>query len=252
MKYTPKPPRLTLEEQERVQTWLDAFIHAPADQRPQDPEMDALTHKALRWYVHQQQQDPHQGSILSDDQIAALCEGPSPMIAPFVGGQVSQEGERRVISYGLTSYGYDARVAPEWQLCREPRPANPHAPIDPLQFDPASFEQVQTANLIIPPHGFALARTVERFKIPRDVLVLCVGKSTYARVGLIVNVTPLEPEWEGEVTLELSNTTPRPIMVRGNQGICQFIFHRAADVCRTSYKDKGGKYQDQRGITFAR
>jgi dCTP deaminase len=174
------------------------------------------------------------------------------MIAPFVPQQVKEVGGARIISYGLTSYGYDARAAAEWQVCREPRPANPHAPIDPLHFDPKAFEPYDYPALTLAPHGFALARTVERFIIPRDVLVLCVGKSTYARCGLVVNVTPLEPEWEGHVTLELSNTTPRPILIRADQGICQFVFFRASESCATSYRDKDGKYQDQHGITFPR
>lgn len=166
------------------------------------------------------------------------------MIEPFV---ESQRGNG-MISYGLSSYGYDARVAPEFRIFTNVDSAM----IDPKNFEAKSFVERNTDVCIIPPNSFALARTVEYFRIPRDVLVVCLGKSTYARCGLIVNVTPLEPEWEGHVTLEISNTTPLPAKVYANEGLCQFLFFKGDTVCEVSYKDRGGKYQGQRGVTLPR
>jgi dCTP deaminase len=166
------------------------------------------------------------------------------MIEPFV---EAQRGNG-IISYGVSSYGYDARVAPEFRIFTNVD----NALIDPKNFQADSFVERNTDVCIIPPNSFALARTVEYFRIPRDVLVVCLGKSTYARCGLIVNVTPLEPEWEGHVTLEISNTTPLPAKVYANEGLCQFLFFKGESMCEVSYKDRGGKYQGQRGVTLPR
>ncbi len=166
------------------------------------------------------------------------------MIEPFVEEQV-REG---VISYGLSSYGYDIRVADEFRVF-----TNVHSTVvDPKNFDPRSFVEIRGDHCIIPPNSFALARTVEYFRIPRNVLTLCVGKSTYARCGIIVNVTPFEPEWEGYATLEISNTTPLPAKIYAGEGIAQVIFFVAMEECEISYRDKRGKYQKQEGITLPR
>ena len=180
-------------------------------------------------------------AILSDKWIreAARTQG---MIEPFV------EAQRRdgCISYGLSSYGYDARVAPEFKIF-----TNVDSTIvDPKAFDPKNFVDRETDVCIIPPNSFALARTVEYFRIPRDILVICLGKSTYARCGIIVNVTPLEPGWEGHVTLEFSNTTPLPAKIYANEGIAQVLFFEADEECRVSYADKKGKYQKQQSIVL--
>jgi dCTP deaminase len=153
-----------------------------------------------------------------------------------------------VISYGLSSYGYDARVSDEFKIFTNVDSAT----VDPKDFSNQSFVDRQSDVCIIPPNSFVLARTVEYFRIPRDVLVICVGKSTYARCGIIVNVTPLEPEWEGHVTLEFSNTTPLPAKIYANEGACQFLFLEASESCETSYLDKAGKYMQQRGVTLPR
>ena len=164
------------------------------------------------------------------------------MINPFAENQV-REG---VISYGVSSYGYDLRVADEFKIF-----TNVNSTIvDPKHFDEKSFVEFRGPVCIVPPNSFALARSVEYFKIPRSVLTVCVGKSTYARCGIIVNVTPLEPEWEGYVTLEISNTTPLPARVYSNEGLCQIVFFESAELCETSYKDKKGKYQAQQGIVL--
>ncbi len=164
------------------------------------------------------------------------------MINPFAESQV-REG---VISYGLSSYGYDLRVAEEFKIF-----TNVNSTIvDPKQFDERSFVEFRGPVCIIPPNSFTLARSVEYFRIPRSVLTICVGKSTYARCGIIVNVTPLEPEWEGYVTLEISNTTPLPARVYSNEGLCQIVFFDSEELCEVSYKDKQGKYQGQKGIVL--
>jgi dCTP deaminase len=182
-------------------------------------------------------------SVQSDKWIRrmALEHG---MIEPFNEKQV-REG---VISYGLSSYGYDARIADEFKIFTNIN----HTIVDPKDFDPRSFVDFKGEQCIIPPNSFALARTVERFRIPRDVIVVCVGKSTYARCGIIVNVTPLEPEWEGIVTLEVSNTTPLPARIYAGEGIAQFLFFEGDEPCETSYADKKGKYQAQQGLTLPR
>ncbi len=166
------------------------------------------------------------------------------MIEPFVDRQ-TRDG---VISYGLSSYGYDARVSDEFKIFTNVD----NAIVDPKSFSEQSFVERQAEICIIPPNSFVLARTVEYFRIPRDMIVICLGKSTYARCGIIVNVTPLEPEWEGHVTLEFSNTTPLPAKVYANEGAAQFLFLKADAACEVSYADRGGKYQRQRGVTLPR
>jgi dCTP deaminase len=180
-------------------------------------------------------------AILSDRWIRRMAQEMG-MIEPFVDAQ-KREG---VISYGLSSYGYDARVGTDFKIFTNVN----SAVVDPKNFDQNSFVDRNTDVCIIPPNSFALARTVEYFRIPRDVLVICVGKSTYARCGIIVNVTPLEPEWEGHVTLEFSNTTPLPAKIYANEGAAQFLFLQGEQPCETSYRDKAGKYQGQRGVTL--
>jgi len=164
------------------------------------------------------------------------------MISPF------EEGARRegIISYGLSSYGYDARVADEFKIFTNVDSAT----IDPKNFSETGFVDRKTDVCVIPPNSFVLARTVEYFKIPRDTLVICLGKSTYARCGIIVNVTPLEPEWEGHVTLEFSNTTPLPAKIYANEGACQFLFLKGDRPCEVSYRDRSGKYMGQTGVTL--
>ena len=166
------------------------------------------------------------------------------MIEPFESGQIS-EGK---ISFGLSSYGYDLRVSDEYKIFTNVN----NSVVDPKNVDPNSFVDFRGPVCIVPPNSFALARSVEYFRIPRNVMTLCVGKSTYARCGIIVNVTPFEPEWEGYVTLEISNSTPLPAKIYSHEGLCQVIFFEASEPCRTSYKDRNGKYQKQVGITPAR
>jgi dCTP deaminase len=167
------------------------------------------------------------------------------MIEPFEESLTRQTSGGPVISYGLSSYGYDLRVADEFKVFTNVY----NAVVDPKAFDPRSFVDLCAPSCLVPPNSFALARSVEYFRIPRDVLTLCVGKSTYARCGIIVNVTPLEPEWEGHVTLEISNTTPLPARIYANEGLAQVIFLAATESCEISYANRAGKYQGQRGIT---
>ncbi len=166
------------------------------------------------------------------------------MIEPFVEAQ-KRDG---VISYGLSSYGYDARVASEFKVFTN----IDSVVVDPKDFSERSFVSRTGATCMIPPNSFALAHTIEVFRIPRDVLVVCLGKSTYARCGIIVNVTPLEPEWEGQVTIEISNTTPLPARIYANEGICQFLFLQGAGPCEISYAERAGKYMGQRGVATPR
>jgi dCTP deaminase len=180
-------------------------------------------------------------SIMPDHWIRKMAQDHA-MISPFVERQ-KREG---CISYGLSSFGYDARVADDFKIFTN----IDNAIVDPKNFADSSFVNRKTDVCVIPPNSFALARTVEYFKIPRDILVICLGKSTYARCGLIVNVTPLEPEWEGHVTLEISNTTPLPAKVYANEGLCQFLFLQGASAPEVSYKDRGGKYMGQTGVTL--
>ncbi len=179
-------------------------------------------------------------SIKSDRWIRDKAR--SGMIEPFSEKQV----RTGCISYGLSSYGYDLRVSDEFKIFTNVNSAI----IDPKNFDERSFVAVQSDSVIVPPNSFALARSIEYFRIPRDVLTLCVGKSTYARCGIIVNVTPFEPEWEGFVTLEISNTTPLPAKIYANEGLCQILFFQSDEPCETSYADRAGKYQGQVGITL--
>ncbi len=182
-------------------------------------------------------------SIMPDSWIReqALNRG---MIEPFVDRQ-KRDGS---ISFGLSSYGYDARLAPEFRIFTN----IDSAIVDPKNFSDQSFVERSGEHCTIPPNSFALARTIEYFRIPRDILVICLGKSTYARCGIIVNVTPLEPEWEGHVTLEFSNTTPLPARLYANEGICQFLFLKGSAPPEISYADRAGKYMGQRGVTLPR
>jgi len=168
------------------------------------------------------------------------------MIEPFAPELVRAVNGHRIVSYGTSSYGYDVRVANEFKVF-----TNINSTIvDPKAFDDKTFVDFTGDYCIIPPNSFALARTVEYFRIPRNVLTVCLGKSTYARCGIIVNVTPLEPEWEGHVTLEFSNTTPLPAKIYANEGVAQMLFFESDEVCETSYKDRGGKYLGQTGVTL--
>jgi len=180
-------------------------------------------------------------SIMSDSWIREMSQKHG-MIEPFIENQ-RREG---TISYGLSSYGYDARVSREFKIFTN----IDNAIVDPKEFSSKSFVDRDNDICIIPPNSFALARTVEYFRVPRDVLVICLGKSTYARCGIIVNVTPLEPEWEGHVTLEFSNTTPLPAKIYANEGACQFLFLKGDKPCDVSYADRAGKYMKQRGVTL--
>ena len=187
-------------------------------------------------------------SIKSDKWIRRMAEQ-TGMIEPFEPAQVRHAADgHRIISYGTSSYGYDIRCAREFKVF-----TNIYSTVvDPKNFDEKSFVDINAEVCVIPPNSFALARTMEYFRIPRNVLTICLGKSTYARCGIIVNVTPFEPEWEGFVTLEFSNTTPLPAKIYANEGIAQVLFFESDSPCETSYKDKAGKYQNQTGITLPR
>ncbi|TLZ04284.1 MAG: dCTP deaminase [Gammaproteobacteria bacterium] len=184
-------------------------------------------------------------SIKSDNWIRRMARE-QRMIEPFEAGQVREVNGHRIVSYGTSSYGYDVRCADEFKIF-----TNINSTIvDPKNFDEKSFVDFRGDVCIVPPNSFALARTVEYFRIPRNVLVVAVGTSSYARCGIVCNVTPLEPEWEGNVTLEFSNTTPLPAKIYANEGVAQMLFFESDEVCATSYKDRGGKYQGQRGVTL--
>ena len=185
--------------------------------------------------------------IKSDRWIRRMAQQ-HKMIEPFEPGQVREVGGKRIVSYGTSSYGYDIRCSNEFKIF-----TNINSTIvDPKAFDAGSFVDFAGDVCIIPPNSFALARTVEYFRIPRNVLTVCLGKSTYARCGIIVNVTPFEPEWEGTATLEISNTTPLPAKIYANEGIAQVLFFESDEVCETSYADKKGKYQKQKGLVLAK
>ncbi|MDP1574469.1 MAG: dCTP deaminase [Coxiellaceae bacterium] len=184
-------------------------------------------------------------SIKSDKWIRRMSQE-HDMISPFEPNQVRSNAQGKIVSYGTSSYGYDVRCAREFKIFTNINSAI----VDPKNFDANSFVDIESDVCIIPPNSFALARTVEYFKIPRSVLTICLGKSTYARCGIIVNVTPLEPEWEGHVTLEFSNTTNLPAKIYANEGVAQMLFLESDEICETSYKDRGGKYQGQRGVTL--
>jgi dCTP deaminase len=186
-------------------------------------------------------------SIKADKWIRRMAEQHG-MIEPFEPNQVRNDGDRRLISYGTSSYGYDVRCSDHFKVFTNINSAT----VDPKAFDENSFVDVRGDVCVIPPNSFALAVTVEYFRIPRNVLTICLGKSTYARCGIIVNVTPLEPEWEGHVTLEFSNTTTLPAKIYANEGVAQMLFFESDEVCETSYRDRGGKYQGQRGVTLPR
>jgi len=192
-------------------------------------------------------------SIQPDNWIRRMAKEHG-MIEPFQENQVKWlssgvGGDRPLVSYGLSSYGYDLRVADEFKVFTNVL----NSIVDPKNFDEKSFVNIKTTDYcVVPPNSFALARSVEYFRIPRDVLTICLGKSTYARCGIIVNVTPFEPEWEGHVTLEISNTTPLPAKIYANEGLAQVIFFRAGESCDVSYADRKGKYMKQRGITIPR
>ena len=180
-------------------------------------------------------------SIKSDRWIKRMALE-QRMIEPFVDSQTAAG----VVSYGVSSYGYDIRVADEFKVFTNVY----NTVVDPKHFDPKSFVDIKADVCVIPPNSFALASTIEYFRIPRDILTVCLGKSTYARCGIIVNVTPFEPEWEGHVTIEISNTTPLPAKVYSNEGIAQLCFFESDEICETSYKDKSGKYMGQSGLTL--
>ena len=184
-------------------------------------------------------------SIKSDKWIKEMAQNHG-MIEPFQADQVKANDGGKIVSYGPSSYGQDVRCADEFKIFTNIN----STVVDPKNFDDNSFVDIKSDVCTIPPNSFALARTVEYFKIPRQVLTLCLGKSTYARCGIIVNVTPLEPEWEGHVTLEFSNTTSLPAKIYANDGVAQFIFLESDEVCETSYKDRAGKYQGQKGVTL--
>jgi len=207
--------------------------------RPHAPRFRAANHRPPI-------PEPHRPmTIKSDRWIRSMAEQ-QRMIEPFEPGQVKLRDGHRLISYGTSSYGYDVRCANEFKVF-----TNINSTIvDPKNFDARSFVDVTSDVCIIPPNSFALARTVEYFRIPRRVLTICLGKSTYARCGIIVNVTPLEPEWEGHVTLEFSNTTPLPARIYANEGVAQMLFLESDEDCETSYRDRGGKYMGQTGVTL--
>jgi dCTP deaminase len=183
--------------------------------------------------------------VLSDRQIRKRVEEMG-MIEPFEAGQIKRAGSVKMISYGTSSYGYDLRCSNEFKVFTNIN----SVVVDPKNFDEKSFVDIESDVCIIPPNSFALSRSFEYFRIPRDILAQCLGKSTYARCGIIVNVTPFEPEWEGYVTLEFSNTTPLPAKIYAFEGCAQVIFLEASEPCETSYKDRGGKYQGQIGVTL--
>ena len=184
-------------------------------------------------------------SIKSDRWIRKMATE-EKMIEPFEPNQVKSVDGDKIVSYGTSSYGYDVRCSNEFKVFTNLESVI----VDPKRFDESSFVDKKADVCIIPPNSFALARTVEFFKIPRNVLTVCLGKSTYARCGIIVNVTPLEPEWEGHVTLEFSNTTPLPAKIYANEGVAQMLFFESDEDCETSYKDRAGKYQGQMGVTL--
>ena len=184
-------------------------------------------------------------SIKSDRWIRRMAKEHG-MIEPFESRQVRENGAGRIVSFGTSSYGYDVRCAADFKVFTNIN----SAVVDPKAFDENSFVDKQGDVCMIPPNSFALARTVEFFRIPRNVLTICLGKSTYARCGIIVNVTPLEPEWEGHVTLEFSNTTPLPAKIYANEGVAQMLFFESDEECESSYKDRDGKYQGQTGVTL--
>lgn len=206
-------------------------------------------------------QELSRGGVLADHEIISRCLGSDrPMINPFVRtqmksriilGEARRDGEplrEHIISFGLSSYGYDVRLARTFKLFTNLNTTV----IDPKKMDPSAFVDIETDELIIPPNSFALGTSIERIDVPRDIIVVCLGKSTYARCGIVVNVTPLEPEWRGQITMEISNTAPLPAKIYAGEGIAQLLFLRASRECMTSYSDRQGKYQDQVGVVVAK
>ena len=185
--------------------------------------------------------------LLSDKDIREMVKT-HKMIEPYEDVLVKQIDDNKLVSYGLSSYGYDIRVSNEFKVFTNVY----NSIVDPKNFRDDSFVDIKGPFCIVPPNSFALARSVEYFRIPRNLLTICIGKSTYARCGIIVNVTPFEPEWEGHVTLEISNTTPLPAKIYSNEGIAQVLFFEAKSVCETSYADRRGKYMKQKGIVVPR
>lgn len=208
-----------------------------------EKEVVNMSIKSDKWIRRMCDMDPSVRGLVAIPTGMRRPDG--PMIEPFEPGQIKEVDEKRIVSYGTSSYGYDVRCSNEFKIFTNISSAI----VDPKNFDPNSFVERKGDFCIIPPNSFALARTVERFRIPRNVLVVCLGKSTYARCGIIVNVTPLEPEWEGDITLEFSNTTPLPAKIYANEGCAQVLFFESDEVCETSYRDRGGKYQGQSGVT---
>lgn len=186
-------------------------------------------------------------SILCDKSIDALCQGESPMITPYVPHQVREENGTKIVSYGLSSFGYDVRLADQFKIFTNVR----NGLIDPLNPDPNCFVEHQGECCIIPPNSYILGHTIETFDIPRDMMVVCLGKSTYARLAAIVNVTPIEAGFRGSVVIEIANSSPLPLKVYANMGIAQFMFFKGDAPCAVSYADRAGKYQNQRGIQHA-
>lgn len=186
-------------------------------------------------------------AIKSDRWIRKMASSYG-LIDPYESSQVRFNGDERIISFGTSSYGYDVRCANEFKIFTNINTTI----VDPKEFDQRNFVDIQSDVCVIPPNSFALARTIEYFRIPRNVLTICLGKSTYARCGIIVNVTPLEPEWEGHVTLEFSNTTPLPARIYANEGVAQMVFFESDEECEVSYHDRSGKYQGQKGVTLPR
>jgi dCTP deaminase len=198
------------------------------------------------YLIQRMRSNPGKKMTLCSDKWIRRMAQEQKMIEPFCETQVKEDGGRKLVSYGLSSYGYDLRVAEEFKVF-----TNTHNTIvDPKNFSANAFVDIKGSTCIIPPNSFALARSVEYFRIPRNVLTVCIGKSTYARCGIIVNVTPFEPEWEGYVTLEISNTTPLPAKIYAGEGLAQVLFFEAAEACETSYADRKGKYMKQMEITY--
>lgn len=188
-------------------------------------------------------------SVLSDRTIRDLCTCEEPMISPFLEDSIRvSENGGRVPSYGLSSYGYDVRLAPVFEILKE----TAGVIIDPCNPPEDIYERVEAESCVIPPHGYMLAHTLEYIRVPRDVIITCLTKSTYARLGIMINVTPLEPEWEGQLVVEIANLTNLPVKITAGVGIAQFVFHRGDVPCETSYADRNGKYQKQSGIVHAK
>lgn len=230
-----------------MRTKIEPYFEMPAPLKadtPSMPQMSSPSGTAAPVSEAALQAAP---GIMPDHWIRDRAEQ-DKMIFPFAEKQNREKDGQKIISYGLSSYGYDARCSDEFMIFTN----IDSAIVDPKNFSNQSFVERKTDVCVIPPNSFALTRTVEYFKIPKDVLVICLGKSTYARCGLIVNVTPLEPGWEGHVTLEISNTTPLPAKVYANEGLCQFLFFKGSSPCEVNYADRAGKYMGQTGVTLPR